>query len=738
MLIQFAHGNDKYAVLIGVSKYPSLDQRFQLIGPRNDALLLHQVLQQQGFPADNIQLLTEDHPLAKPPTRQNILTSLDQVLDNAKQGDFVYLHFSGHGSQQPARAHDNEIDGLDEIFLPADTKNWNNQIKSVENALLDDDIATYLDQFTNQGVFVWLVFDSCHSGTMTRSHWQSRKITPNQLGVPRHRSGLSSANDGPPISLSPGSDKRASDKRASGKRASGNSASGNSASDNTAAAKNASGNTASGEPAPTPDKAGYVAFFAAQTTEETPEMAFPKGAEKGHRYGLFTYQLIKAMSTNPSLTYRQFAEQILLNYRTYPWQGSRPMFAGTALDTPLFGSKLATDNSHQQWLINRHAAGYELAAGSLHSLTPGSILAILPTPSAPVEQALGFAEITTTEALSSQIKTITWQHKGKQFIQLASIPEQAYARLVETKLDLSLTVSLLENKVTGTPEKLAEILTELQKKGIGKLQLNWVDTAAAADIRIYPMDDTLILLTDGEPLPCALDKRANENSPLIKNSEIGYQDSECARSYIRVAITSIDATSTLLSDKLQTVAKAQNLMRLGAELGSGSLDVKLHVKHRNTGNIEAYTAADIPRLLAGDEVSLTISNYLEQALDITVLFVGSDYSITTVFPRKNQFNRFMEEEEKTLRLGRINTKTTGVERLIIIASQVSLSASPGNFSFLSQAGLTRARANLDTASQLFLRAGFGGQSKSRGAMAIKQSVKSQLDLQTLSWITAHE
>jgi uncharacterized caspase-like protein len=121
--------SDQYALLIGVSDYPELDPRFNLIGPRNDVLLMYQFLQQRNFSEDNIYLLTEDHPKAITPTRGNIFAQLQALLDRATRDDFVYLHFSGHGSQQPAAIDNAEIDGLDETFLPADTKRWNNAIR---------------------------------------------------------------------------------------------------------------------------------------------------------------------------------------------------------------------------------------------------------------------------------------------------------------------------------------------------------------------------------------------------------------------------------------------------------------------------------------------------------------------------------------------------------------------------------------------------------------------------------
>ena len=70
---------------------------------------------------------------------------------------------------------------MNEIFLPRDTKHWDGTAGTVVNAITDDEIANYLESFRAKGVFVWLVFDSCHSGTMTRSTWRSRKLAPSAL-----------------------------------------------------------------------------------------------------------------------------------------------------------------------------------------------------------------------------------------------------------------------------------------------------------------------------------------------------------------------------------------------------------------------------------------------------------------------------------------------------------------------------------------------------------------------------
>ena len=121
------------------------------------------------------------------PTLANIRQAVIDLEKNLQSGDFVYLHFSGHGSQAPALKPDQELDGLDELFLPADTGAWNKSVGTVENALVDDEIGSLIDRLRKKGATVWAVFDSCHSGTVTRavSTGDSRdRGTPRKLSPP--------------------------------------------------------------------------------------------------------------------------------------------------------------------------------------------------------------------------------------------------------------------------------------------------------------------------------------------------------------------------------------------------------------------------------------------------------------------------------------------------------------------------------------------------------------------------
>ena len=61
---------------------------------------------------------------AEAPTLAAIRGAFAALTAEVQPGDFVYLHFSGHGTQAPALDPATELDGLDELFLPVDIGPW--------------------------------------------------------------------------------------------------------------------------------------------------------------------------------------------------------------------------------------------------------------------------------------------------------------------------------------------------------------------------------------------------------------------------------------------------------------------------------------------------------------------------------------------------------------------------------------------------------------------------------------
>ena len=210
-----------------------------------------------------------------------------------QRDDFVYLHLSGHGAQQPQAKAGDETDGLDEIFLPSNIDKWINREEGVPNALIDNEIGAALDAIRDKGAFVWVVFDCCHSGTATRAaevdDELERKVEFADLvgGDDAARAAAVKAYDDISASASRGFDENGGRKPAFNLTPTG------------------------AEPIA---RGKLVAFYAAQTVETTPEMPLPKGTPDAPRFGLFTFTILSKLAENPNVTYRQLGQAVLQQY----------------------------------------------------------------------------------------------------------------------------------------------------------------------------------------------------------------------------------------------------------------------------------------------------------------------------------------------------------------------------------------------------------------------------------------
>ena len=163
----------KLALLIGVDKYKSAEIR-PLHGAVNDIRLMREVLIGKfGVPPSNITMLENEQA-----THKAIIDAIkDQLIAEAKAGDVVVLHFSGHGSQMKDVSGD-EVDQLDETLVPYDSRT-----EGVFD-ISDDEINGLLKQLTAKTKNVTFIFDSCHSGAASRGGNAVREIEADRRTPP--------------------------------------------------------------------------------------------------------------------------------------------------------------------------------------------------------------------------------------------------------------------------------------------------------------------------------------------------------------------------------------------------------------------------------------------------------------------------------------------------------------------------------------------------------------------------
>lgn len=120
-----------------------------------------------GIPCDVYTDDNEDTKDNYSTTKAGMLERLNELalLSHSELLDFVFIHYSGHGSYVKDRSFD-ERDGKDECIIPSDCE--------TNGYILDDDVSSILAKF-NVNTKIVCVFDCCHSATIcdVKFSWES-------------------------------------------------------------------------------------------------------------------------------------------------------------------------------------------------------------------------------------------------------------------------------------------------------------------------------------------------------------------------------------------------------------------------------------------------------------------------------------------------------------------------------------------------------------------------------------
>lgn len=94
--------------------------------------------------------------ITKKATRANLLAALRKAAKSLSTGDIFFMSFSGHGGQVPDVSGEEKDDKQDETWCLFDGQ------------LIDDELYYEISLF-KAGVRIFVVSDSCHSGTVVRA-----------------------------------------------------------------------------------------------------------------------------------------------------------------------------------------------------------------------------------------------------------------------------------------------------------------------------------------------------------------------------------------------------------------------------------------------------------------------------------------------------------------------------------------------------------------------------------------
>lgn len=160
---RLAQSQDRRAMLVGINTYSppegseaAISRKWRdLDGAANDVVAVESILSTR-FGFDEIHTLTN-----RDATREAIFAGITEwLVEPSEPGDIVVFYYAGHGSQV-RNTESRESDGLDETIVPADSWNGAPDIR-------DKELRDAFNALLAKGVTVTLIFDSCHSGSITR------------------------------------------------------------------------------------------------------------------------------------------------------------------------------------------------------------------------------------------------------------------------------------------------------------------------------------------------------------------------------------------------------------------------------------------------------------------------------------------------------------------------------------------------------------------------------------------
>ena len=333
--------HNKLALLIGIDDYENVSD---LDGCVNDVGNIKSLLRDKfGFEEKNIVTLVNEQA-----THKAILDTFQQhLIAQAKQGDIVVFHYSGHGSQM-RDADGDEADGFDETIVPQDSR------KPGVFDIPDDSINGLLRLLADKTENITFIFDSCNSGTVARAAGKVRTVKKDERPPP------------PPDSFAV---------RARG--------------------------TADGEHGWRPEDAKYVLLSGCRSDQLSHEYS-----ADGRANGVFTYFFAKEVrAAKGNLTYQDVMDKVAGNVNAH-FGSQEPQIEGSSKSNYVFSDEMSLTENHL--LVEPLGSDrVKLKAGSVQGLTTGSLYDIyapgtkrfLP-PAAPIAKI----ELTRVDTFSSEGK----------------------------------------------------------------------------------------------------------------------------------------------------------------------------------------------------------------------------------------------------------------------------------------------------------------------------------------------
>ncbi len=597
-----------YALLIGIdcylpNKLPKGGCYHNLSGCVQDTTQIEEFLRGRlQYPSTHILKLTASYvgsqeppePRENWPTYENIVAAFQKLTDVTQPGDQVYIHYSGHGGRIPTKFPELKTNGFDEALVPTDIGN------SEARYLRDVELVHILNKMVRRGLVVTLVFDSCHSGGMSRSAGDAVVRGVDEVDTTERSLQSLVASDAELATTWQ------------------------------SLAHNETRNLKLSNGSWLMSAKGYVLLSACRPSEVAYECANEKG-----RNGVLTYWLLNSFKQLDSgSTYKHLHDCVVAKVYSQ-FQQQTPQLQGES-DRVVFNGKLMPQQHTVNVIrINSEEQKILLNTGQSHAMRKGACFIIYQlgtTNFSQLDRGIALVEIVELGATNSEAKIV--QMYGQQHIELgcqAVLVDLGSSRLRQK-------VRLLKNGAVSNSidqqNLLEQIKTAIISKGSGFLE--WINDDRPADYQVIINTESNyeICNPSGQPIPNLY--------PALH-----CDDQEAASQIVR---------------RLVHLAKYHNILQLDNPNSQSPLSNKLLVEL--VGTQSEYDpdeqpdptlfqdSGNTPVIKSGEWIFIRIRNNSSQVLNVTLLDLQPDWGISQIYPSEQDtyFWPFDPQEEILLPL----------------------------------------------------------------------------------------
>lgn len=352
----------RHALLIGINRYPQIPNA-DLQGCVSDMELMRSLLAERfGFPAERTRTLRDEEA-----TQQGIRGALADLAAAVGKDDIVVLFYAGHGSRmndprQPGR--------LLESMVTHDSGRGARPNRDI----IDEEIDQWVQRVNEKTPFVSLIFDCCHSGSVTRDPFgELTREAPADLRAPAE---MFDSGAVPEIFAS---------------------------------ARNVEAEQGRGTAGWMPGRRRAVVIAACRADE----LANEHTGEGAVRHGALTFFLGQALFQTPSgATWRDVFERISPKITTI-YGRQHPQIEGR-MDQLLFGTEEIRPASYLPVLAVRDGA-VEIGGGAAHGVRPGSLWTVRSSSARHGEAGdeVAAVEVQTVRAATSTARVVEARDPGQ-------------------------------------------------------------------------------------------------------------------------------------------------------------------------------------------------------------------------------------------------------------------------------------------------------------------------------------